>query len=175
MLCYRMTLSRQTAAAATGDQARRLTATAAELQAEFRHTKHLKFAHRALASDVCDNPVSKVPTPAPTTAKPATASPTVVPTAATVAPSTAAPTTAAPTTVAPTAAGQTSAPTLPLGVSAKVAAGYAHTCVIRASGSVVCFGSGSQGALGYNSTNKYVTMLLLLMILMYCVGHVLLH
>jgi Regulator of chromosome condensation (RCC1) repeat len=152
--CYKTTLSRQAAPDAGGDQARRHLATAKELQAEFGHTKYLK-AHRSLASDVCDYAVSRGPTPAPTTAKPATARPTALPTAA---PSTAAPVTAAPTTAAPTVVGQTSAPTLPSGVSAKVATGFAHTCVIRASGSVVCFGSGSRGALGYNSTNKYVTI-----------------
>jgi alpha-tubulin suppressor-like RCC1 family protein len=37
-----------------------------------------------------------------------------------------------------------------------IAVGYSHTCVLRAGGSVVCFGFNSYGQLGINSTAKYV-------------------
>jgi alpha-tubulin suppressor-like RCC1 family protein len=37
-----------------------------------------------------------------------------------------------------------------------IAVGYSHTCVLRAGGSVVCFGLNSYGQLGINSTAKYV-------------------
>jgi alpha-tubulin suppressor-like RCC1 family protein len=40
-----------------------------------------------------------------------------------------------------------------------IAVGYSHTCVLRAGGSVVCFGFNSYGQLGINSTAKYVHML----------------
>jgi alpha-tubulin suppressor-like RCC1 family protein len=37
-----------------------------------------------------------------------------------------------------------------------IAVGYSHTCVLRAGGSVVCFGYNSYGQLGINSTAMYV-------------------